>query len=310
MKALLTGASTRLGVAVLHRLQAAGADHVLCVAAEPGGCEAPRLTTRRVDLTRERAVHDLVHGEVRTTGVDVVIHLVQHRDARDEGADVHAENVESTRQLLRACAEVPTIRRFVYPSSAAVYALRRAQPTLLDEDAPLEFDPTAPQWVRDRVEADLTVCARMGMAPLQICVLRLAEVLAAGTGSQLWDYLRSRVCLRPLGFDPMLNVLSLEDAASAIVLAATSAGQGVYNIAGADTLPLSHIIARAGRRDFPVPGPLLDPLYRLRTRLLDLEFRYDLNLRRFHFGGIIDDTRARRELGYAPRHPIGHPHAA
>jgi UDP-glucose 4-epimerase len=304
MKVLLTGATTPLGYAVLHRLQAVGAEHVLCVAADAGGCDAPRISYRRIDLTRDRAVHDLVHGEARATGIDVVIHLAQHRDARDEGARVHAENVESTRQLLRACTEVPSIRRFVYPSSAAVYALRAAQPTLLDEDAPLDFDPAAAQWVRDRVEADLTVCARMGMAPLQICVLRLAEVLAAGVGSQLWDYLRSRVCLRPLGFDPMLNVLSLDDAASAIVLAATRSGQGVYNIAGADTLPLSRLIACAGRRNIPVPGPLLDPLYRLRTRVLDLEFRYDLNFRRFHFGGIIDDTRARRELGFRPIHPI------
>jgi len=145
------------------------------------------------------------------------------------------------------------------------------------------------------------------MSPVSIVVLRCAEVLAPGSGSQLWDYLQSRVCLRPLGFDPMINVLSVADAARAIRLAAAGAGHGVYNVPGADTLPLSRIIARWGRRDVPVPGPLLAPLYRLRTWSVGFEFRYDLNLRRFHFGGVVDGTRARRELGYEPRHPIAWP---
>jgi len=135
-------------------------------------------------------------------------------------------------------------------------------------------------------------------------VLRCAEILAADVGSQLWDYLRTRVCLRPAGFDPMLNLLSIDDAVAALMLAIASAGQGTYNIAGADTLPLSRLIARFGRIDIPLPGPLLAPLYRLRTRAIGLDFRYDLNARRFHLGGILDDQRARLELGYRPRHPL------
>jgi hypothetical protein len=107
--------------------------------------------------------------------------------------------------------------------------------------------------------------------------------------------------MRPLGFDPMINVSSLADHATAIVLAAASHATGVFNIPGADTLPLSAMIARAGCRAVPIPGPLLAPLYQLRRWALGLEFRYDLNLRRFHFGGVLNGTRARIELGYVPR---------
>jgi hypothetical protein len=81
----------------------------------------------------------------------------------------------------------------------------------------------------------------------------------------------------------------------------------VFNIPGFDTLPLSRLIARAGRRDIPVPGPLLAPLYRLRTRTVGTEFRYDLNTRRFHFGGILDGSRARAALGYEPHHASAYP---
>jgi nucleoside-diphosphate-sugar epimerase len=144
----------------------------------------------------------------------------------------------------------------------------------------------------------------MGMSDLSIAVLRCAEVLACGTGSQLWDYLQSRVCLRPLGFNPMINVLSIADCVAALILAAAAPGSGIYNIPGADTLPLSRITAGCGRADVPVPGPLLSPLYQLRTWTVGLEFRYDLNLRRFHFGGVVDGARARQVLGYQPCHPI------
>ena len=43
------------------------------------------------------------------------------------------------------------------------------------------------------------------------------------------------------------------------------------------------------------------PLYQLRRRIAGFEFRYDLNARRFHFGGVLDGTRAREQLGYVPR---------
>ncbi len=288
MRVLVTGADSGVGRALVEALRTDPAvDAVLPVGAD-------------VDLTRPRAVHDLLHGPARKLGITAVVHGPLHEGARGRGRRIHAENVETTRELLRACEHHPTVQRFVYRSVADVYAIRSSEPNLLDEDAPLELDPVVPQWVRDRVEADLMVCARVGMSPLSIAVLRFAEILADGTGSQLHDYLRSRVCLRPLGFDPMINVLSLDDAIAAIRLALGARERGVYNVPGADTLPLSQLIARRRRVDVPVPGPLLAPLYALRTRAIGLEFRYDLNFRRFHFGGVLDGSRAAAELGYHP----------
>jgi UDP-glucose 4-epimerase len=313
VRVLVTGATTSIGAVLVRRLLAdPSVEHVLACGREdapPPGLlpVSPRLSYREVDLTRPRAAHDLLWGAARGFGSQALIHMALHRSAQERGERVHALNVEATRELLSMAERHPTISRFILRSSGEVYAIRATVPTLIDEDQPLEFDPAAPQFVRDRVEADLTVCARMGMSDLQVIVLRCAEVLAAGTGSQLWDYMRSRVCFRPLGFDPMINLLSLEDAACAIQRALVGQHHGVHNVPGADTLPLSRIIARWGRLDVPVPGPLLTPLYRMRTRALGLEFRYDLNVRRFHFGGVLDGTRTRIALGYEPCHPIDWP---
>lgn len=309
MNVLVTGATTPLGRAIIDRLLAApDVGHVLAVGAEHWGpclpSDGARFHYEQADLTRPRSVHDLIYGPARTCGVDTVLHGVLHRAPGDRGARVHAVNVDATRLLLQACAHHPQIRRFVLRSGGEVYASRADEPNLLDEDHPLAFDAGAPQWLRDRVEADLVTCARIGTAGPAIAVLRCAEILAAGTGSQLWDYLGSRICLRPLGFDPMINVLSVDDALDAILCALGSDARGVFNIPGFDTLPLSSLIALAGRHDVPVPGPLLAPLYRLRTRTVGFEFRYDLNARRFHTGGILDGSRAHAALGYRPRHPV------
>ena len=45
-------------------------------------------------------------------------------------------------------------------------------------------------------------------------------------------------------------------------------------------------------------------LYLRNCWLAGFDFRYDVNLRRFHFGGVLDGTRAQRELGYTPKTPV------
>jgi UDP-glucose 4-epimerase len=302
MKVLVTGASAPLGDAIVQELLVCP-DATLVLAVDRPADQPithPGVIYRGVDLTHPRAVHDLLHGIGRDLEIDTVIHAAQHRGSHDDGRRVHAQNVEATRALLTACEHHPTVRRFVQRSFGEVYAQHHATTTLIDEDAPLEFDPTVPQWLRDRVEADLTACAHQG-GTLQVAVLRCAELLAPETGSQLWDYLSSRVCLRPLGFDPVINVLALADAAAAFVAAVHASATGAFNIPGADTLPLSSAIEESSRADIPVPGPLMAPLYKLRRAVAGFDFRYDLNVRRFHFGGVLDGERAARELGYVPR---------
>jgi UDP-glucose 4-epimerase len=312
MRPLVTGATTPLGGSIVRMLLAdPDVDHLIATGVErepPAGIlpASSRLIYQPVDLTRARAAHDLLFGTAQDLGVDTIIHLATHRSPHGTRMS-HRLDVDAARELLLLAERLPAVRHLVFRSGAEVYAVRHSAPDLLDEDQPLELDPRAPASVRDHVEADLTACARMGTGRVAITVLRLAEVLVPSQGSQLWDYLESRVCLRPLGFDPMVNVLSLDDATAAVRLALRARDGGVFNIPGADTLPLSRIAARWGRIDLPVPGPLLAPLYRLRTRVVGLDFRYDLNARRFHFGGMLDGRRARERLGYRPSQPIDWP---
>jgi len=312
MRVLVTGANTPLGLAVAQGL---AADPAVELVVAVGGDRPPRarptcggrLVWPDMNLGRPRDLRTLLCGSVRELGVDAIVHMAHYRAATASGRRVRALNVDATRELLHLTQRHSGIRRFVYRSSGDVYRSDATEATVLDEEHPLAFFRGAPQWLRDRVEADTAVCSYMGLSPFPIAVLRLAEVWAPECGSQIFDYVRSRVCFRPLGYDPMLQLLTLEDAAHAVTLAVKGQAEGVFNIPGKDVLPLSEVIAKSGRRDIPVPGPFLAPLYGLRTLVVGGEFRYAMNSGRFHFGAVLDGARARRELGYVPRHRLEWP---
>ncbi len=306
---LVTGATTPLGVELCAALLAAGVPRVLAIGREQSPRAAPCTSERciylPVDLARTRETFELLFGPVRELGITTVVHLSMHRSIRARGPRAHAFNVESLRTLLELGERHPTLRRLVVRSFAEVYRVDQALPTVVTEDHPLDMHSGAPQWLRDRVEADVLACTRPSKAGLEVAVLRCAELLAPNVGSQLWDYLDASVCLVPWGYDPMLNVLSLGDAARALVLAASAAGvSGIFNIPGADTLPLRDCVRLFGKVPVPVPGFLLGPIYKLRRKVEHADFSYSLNASRFHFGCVLDGSRAKEAFGYMPRERV------
>ena len=295
---LVTGATQPLGRAVIARLLEADEGPILAVGLEEDGGFGPEVTYRRVDLSHSRAIKALVDGPVASMGLSCVVHLAFHR--RGGGHRARKLHTDGTRELLHRCEAHPGVRRFIFRSSAEVYATRPDRPDMLREDHPLELSGRGGPWLQELVEADVSVAMRMGMAPMEVVILRCAEILSPHMGSQLYDYLQSRVCLRPLGFDPLVNVLSLDDAARAMALAVSARGSGVYNIPGKDILPLSRAARLWGRQSIGLPGPLLGPLYRWRGRLRGTDFRYEDNAWHFHFNGVLDGSRAREGLCYEP----------
>ena len=247
---LVTGATAPIGRALVESLlDDPAVSRVLAVGVEPPqASDLPlaheRLAYLQADLTRSREVRDMLHGPAKQLDARVIVHAPLHRSPRDHGHRVHAINVETTRALLHLAEHHPTLQRFVLRSHCEIYALRPDQPTVFGEDQPIDFSPSAPQWLRDRVEADLTVCARMGLSRLEIVVMRTAECVGPDIGSQLHDYLRSRVCLRPWGYDPMINAISVEDLVEALRLCVHSHAQGVLNVpfSGATTGCRSKIV--------------------------------------------------------------------
>lgn len=303
---MVTGADTPFKCAVMAHLRSThGVGQVVGVNTKETDRNRPATAGVRAvhaDLSNRRDVRDLLFGD-RAHGVSTIVHgPLQVEPGALSGA--HCDfDVRATRELLAAAEEAPGIRTFIFCSASSVYRLARDEPRLIGENEPLDLGSPFPR-TRSVVECDVTACTRIANSRLRIAVLRSAEVLAPGCGGQLYDYLSSHICLRPLGYDPMVNVLSLADAAQAVALAVASSAAGVFNIPGRDTLPLSELIHRTGRVGLPLPGPLLAPLYRARSALTAGRFRYALDEMRFHYGAILDGRKAESVLGYVPQHAV------
>lgn len=307
---LVTGAAAPLGQRLVASLLAdTRIRHVLAVDDAPQDKAIPfahsgRLTYVTADLRKGRKIRQLLFGAARDLGVEVVVHLSEHIGGFGEGRSVYAQNVEALRSILELSDGHPSIRRLVVKSHAVVYRVSLDLPVQVTEDHPLNLSPKAPQYVRDRVEADLTACARMGLIDCEIVVLRCAEAMAPGFGSQLYDYLDGPVVFRPMGFDPMVNVAHPDDLVAALELATHGSGEGVFNVPGLDTLPLSEAARMMGVPVIPLPGSLIRPLYRARHWAAGSQFSYGINRQQMHIGLVLDGTRAARVLGYQPSHPV------
>jgi UDP-glucose 4-epimerase len=271
----------------------------------------PRVRYEVLDMHHDRELWRALFGSARELAIDCVIHdpigiWAGHKPALD-----WQKVTEESRRLLLHCTDHPTIRQFVLRSSAEVYRVAANLPLLIREDHPLDMAASSAR-VRSLVENDLYTCSRMSGRGrgLKIAVLRCAELLGAGLGSELFDYLCAPVCLRPLGFNPMLGLLSISDAARALVAGALRGVDGVINISGLDILPLSRLTALAGRRSLALPGTLLSPLYLFRAWTTGAAFRYPGYASRFHHAGILDGRHALQTLGYEPLQRIDFAHLA
>lgn len=258
----------------------------------------PKLQCAQADFSSYRSLREVLSNRA-LQDVDTVVHVLQESE-RDSSVSPSAE---ATHSLLRLAEELPSVRRFVLRSFASLYRLDSREPVFIDENHALALEHI-PVRLRACAEADFITCQKFSNTEQHTIVLRCAELLAPGGHNPLYDYLSSRVCLRPLGYDPMLNVLSREDLAAAIRRAVSSTATGVFNIPGCDTLPLSELASAAHRISLPIPGPALTPLYALRSAFTGLRFRYSADQTRFHFGAVLDGSKARRVLGYIPEHSI------
>jgi UDP-glucose 4-epimerase len=106
-----------------------------------------------------------------------------------------------------------------------------------------------------------------------------------------------------LGFDPMMQVVHQDDVVRAIQCALAPGVRGMFNVSGPPPVSLSHALTLLGRKAVPVPHGIaraaVDRLFRWRVTSFpaaELDF--------IRYVCMVDDSRARRDLGYAPRHDL------
>jgi UDP-glucose 4-epimerase len=106
-----------------------------------------------------------------------------------------------------------------------------------------------------------------------------------------------------MGFDPMLQLIHVEDVVTAIERALTPGIRGVYNIAGPSPVPLSFVLDALGRDPHPVPEPLLKVALKTAWSLKLSDWPVP-ELDHIKYVCMVDDGLARRRLGFRHVHDL------
>jgi UDP-glucose 4-epimerase len=241
---------------------------------------------------RNPALSDLFRAE----RVSAVCHL-KLREVVEADDATYDSNVGGTEKLLHAAA-AGGVERLVLKSSATVYGANPSNSAFLDESHLLRGGRRY-AYNRHLVEMENALAAfgRNHDTPA-LTVLRFANIVGPTADAPLARYLRQQWAVRPLGYDPQLQVIHEDDVIEALAHVLINGGDGVFNVAAEGLLPLNRLYALTRTLPLPVLTRLAD--WGL-SRADELRAYLPLELDYLRYRWVADLTRMREELGFAPR---------
>ncbi len=158
--------------------------------------------------------------------------------------------------------------------------------------------------VRDLIEVDMLAHGFFWRHPaVETVVLRPVHIVGPTIKNAPSNYLRNRRPWKLAGFDPMVQLIHMEDVARAMVEALKEGRKGVYNVVGPGAVPLSALFKELGTRPLAVPHPLARPI-------LSALFKYRLasfppeELDHIQFLCMVDGARWVQETNWQAAHSM------
>ncbi len=295
----VTGPTGDIGRALLRRLDADPAvERVLGMARrpfDPASLGLGRTEYRRGDVLDRDAVDAFARE------ADVLVHLafiiVGGR------AETRTVNLDGSRNVFEAARGVT---RLVYTSSVAAYGFHAGNPQPLTEDVPARGSE-AHYYSAQKAELEQTLREALDGSDVETYVFRPC-IVAGGDALALVEafpkLLRRLPLARPVLPDPgtPFQLVHTEDVATALAAAARGDGSpGVYNLAGDGTIRVGDLARAFGWLTVPMPRLSVDVAAGAVGRLPSMPARASwINALRLPV--VMDTTRARVELGWAPEH--------
>jgi len=249
-----------------------------------------------IDIRRKKA-RDLF----RHSDIGALVHLGVMHNPRDSHEEHQTWNVVAFQRLLEYVQQYD-VPKLVLVSSANVYGPRPDNAQFLTEDAPL-LGAGAFSDMRDLVNLDMLTQSFFWKRPrTETVILRPTHILGTVHNAPS-NYLRLKVVPTLMGFDPMIQCMHQDDLVHAIRLALRPGVRGIFNVGGPPPLSLSSALRILDRPTLPLPHSVaklgIERLWRWRMTSFpapELDF--------IRYVCMVDDTRARQVLGYAPRFDI------
>lgn len=314
MRIAVVGATGNAGTAVLREL--AGRDNVESILGI-----ARRFPNRAMEPYQHADWHsvDIQFPDARAeltklfAGYDAVIHLAWLIQPNKDRELLRRTNVDGTRYVLEAAAAAG-VKHIVVASSVGAYSpvdddeLRdESWPTAGIAGSHYSVDKAAQERVMDQFQAN--------HPGITVARLRPALKFQGSAGSEIQRYFLGgwvpvqllrygRPPIIPFPKDVRAQAVHTDDVARAYVLAALQGAEGAFNICADDILDaqtIGGVVTKNPKygRVLPIPNKPLRPLVKAahRSGLLQADEGWlDMALH----APLMDNTRAKEELGWAP----------
>lgn len=292
---VVTGISGNLGrtlAKLLHKQE-----RIIGIDRRPFPGKPKDIEVHQLDLRKKKAEDIFRRGNIKA-----VIHMGIMHDPRMSAEDHHSFNVVGTTRILDYCAKY-NVKKVVVLSSANVYGPSPENSNFLTEDAPLMAASRFSE-VRDLIEVDMLAHGFFWRHPeKQTVILRPVHIVGPNIKNAPSNYLRLPRPWSVAGFDPMVQLIHVEDAARAMIEALKPEARGVYNVTGPGEVPLSSIFRELGHTPIPIPAQVFRPL-------LGTLFRYRLasfpppEIDHIQFLCMVDGSRWVNDLGWKPKYSM------
>jgi UDP-glucose 4-epimerase len=286
---------------------------------DPAGHGWTKTDYRQGDILDRPAVDALVED------ADVVVHLAYLiMGSREESRRI---NLAGTRNVFEATVAADRPTRLVYTSSVAAYGYYPDNPDPLTEDVPprgsREHYYSEQKAACEAVLAEVTDGADLAVYVLRPCIVAGPKATALAD-SMPWRQVSEKLptavrravgaipLVRPILPDPgvPMQLVHHDDVATAIALAAVGAGPpGAYNIAADGTVSISDVARALNALAVRVPRSTAVAV----SSALALLPRVPAAAEWLHVvrsSVVMDTSKAKRELGWAPAHSSGETLAA
>lgn len=256
----------------------------------------------RAEFVRADIRNPFIAKVIRNGDVDTVVHAAAASYAPRSGgrATLKEINVMGAMQLFAACQKAPLVRRVILKSTSEVYGSHPHDPVVYAEDRSARRPPRD-GFARDSIDIEGYARGLGRRRPdIAVTILRLANMIGPGMDTALSRYLAGPLVPTVLGHDARLQLLHEQDALGALERATMAGKAGTFNIGASGIIMMSQAIRRSGRLAVPVPKIGVVALESLRKATRNTELSRD-QLDYLSYGRVMDTTRMRTELGFAPK---------
>jgi len=297
---VLTGANGFLGSRLLRRLQKDRRYSKIVIF----DLKQPETMTAKcqyyhLDLTEPGIDQTLAELFIEEQA-DAIAHLAFHSSPRHDERMSHELTVIGTLNILKACARVP-VRKLVVQSTTLVYGASYRNPSLLEEDHPLNGAGSY-TFIRDKVEVEKMLQKLVRSHPdMVVTALRFCPILSRHHSDYITSFLERSVVLAALGYDPLVQFLHPDDAMTAMKTAVDEDYPGAFNIVGRGVLYLRTVLQLAEKTTVPVLSPLASPMVDV-LWYLKMSEAPGPHLDYLRYSCIASGERAERVLGFSPKY--------